>query len=171
MVFSPSVGLVMLACGTVPMLAGVIAVMGLLTLLTGKEVAAECLRAALRNILHGPQLRGRHPVAKCRAVLGAVDTEDVSELSHHRSHMWRHAIMRFRSVVMTIAPVVRFSQEGEAIRLRRAWSEARRGKQYDAARSASFNQRLHLTPGSGGRWLGTVSVAPAQVKRGVRCAR
>ena len=30
------------------------------------------------------------------------------------------------------------------------------------------NQRLHLTPGSGVPWLGTVSVAPAQVKRGVR---
>jgi hypothetical protein len=30
------------------------------------------------------------------------------------------------------------------------------------------NKRLHLTPGSGARWLGTVSVAPAQVKRGVR---
>ncbi len=30
------------------------------------------------------------------------------------------------------------------------------------------NTRLHLTPGSGVRWLGTMSVAPAQVKRGVR---
>ena len=33
------------------------------------------------------------------------------------------------------------------------------------------NQRLHLTPGSGGRWRGTMSVAPAQVKRGVRPLR
>ena len=30
------------------------------------------------------------------------------------------------------------------------------------------NKRLHLTPGSGVRWLGTTSVAPAQVKAGVR---
>ena len=29
----------------------------------------------------------------------------------------------------------------------------------------------HLTPGSGGRWLGTMSVAPAQVKRDVRRLR
>ena len=53
--------------------------------------------------------------------------------------------MRFRSVVMTIAPVVRFSQEVEAIRLRREWSDSRRGKQYDAARSASFNYGVQAT--------------------------
>jgi hypothetical protein len=29
------------------------------------------------------------------------------------------------------------------------------------------NKRLHLTPGSGVPWLGTTSVAPAQVKRSV----
>ena len=28
-------------------------------------------------------------------------------------------------------------------------------------------KRVHLTPGSGVLWLGTTSVAPAQVKRGV----
>ena len=50
--------------------------------------------------------------------------------------------------VMTIAPVVRFSQEVEAIRLRREWSDSRRGKQYDAARSASFNIGLQPTPSS-----------------------
>ena len=75
--------------------------MGLLTLLTSKEVATERLSAALRNVLHGPQRRGRHPVATRRAVLWAVDSEDVSALSHHRSHMGRHAIMRFRRAVMT----------------------------------------------------------------------
>ena len=31
------------------------------------------------------------------------------------------------------------------------------------------NKRLHLTPGSRALWLGTVSVAPAQVKPSVRC--
>jgi hypothetical protein len=34
--------------------------------------------------LHGPQMRGRHPVAKRRAVRGAVDAEDVSEFDHHK---------------------------------------------------------------------------------------
>jgi hypothetical protein len=33
---------------------------------------------------------------------------------------------------------------------------------------AAPNQRLHRTPGSGARWLGIMSVAPAPVKRGVR---
>jgi hypothetical protein len=32
---------------------------------------------------------------------------------------------------------------------------------------AGPNKRLHLTPGSGAQGLGTTSVAPAQVKRGV----
>lgn len=43
---------------------------------------------------------------------------------------------------MTIAPVLRFSQEGEASSRRVEWSDALRGKQYDAARSASFNMGL-----------------------------
>ena len=38
----------------------------------------------------------------------------------------------------------------------------------EAVPSRAPNHRLHLTPGSGVRWPGTVSVAPAQVKRGVR---
>ena len=45
------------------------------------------------------------------------------------------------------------------------------GSQGAVRRSLSHpapNQRLHLTPGSGVRWLGTTSVAPAQVKRSVR---
>src|SRR5438309_7638573 len=38
-----------------------------------------------------------------------------------------------------------------------------------AARGGGPNNRLHRTPGSGVRWLGTVSVAPAPVKPSVRC--
>src|SRR5712691_6116570 len=42
---------------------------------------------------------------------------------------------------------------------------------WSAGEGASISiKRLHLTPGSGVRWLGTTSVAPAQVKRGVRCS-
>ena len=93
-VFQPRVGLVMLACGTVPLRAGVVALMVVLTLLTGKEVATERLRAALRNVVHSPQMRSRYPVAKPRAVRGAVDAEEVCTLSHHRALIGRHAIMR-----------------------------------------------------------------------------
>ena len=38
---------------------------------------------------------------------------------------------------------------------------------WEAVPGRAPNQRLHLTPGSGVPWRGTVSVAPAQVKRGV----
>ena len=99
LVFQPRLGLVILALRTVPILAGVVAVMVLLTRLTGQEVATESFSAARLNVLHGPQMRGRHPVAKLRAVLGAVDAEDVSYLYHHRSLMKRHVITLLRSAV------------------------------------------------------------------------
>jgi hypothetical protein len=92
-------GLVILAFGTVPILAGVVAVMMLLARLTVQEVAAESLSAALLDVLHGPQMRGRHPVAKLCAVLRAVEAEDVSDLYHHRSLIRRHAITLCRRAV------------------------------------------------------------------------
>ena len=86
-VWQPGFGLVILALGTVSILARVIAVMMLLTALTGKELATKSLSVTLLDVLHGPQMRGRHPVAKRRAVRWAVDAEDVSEFDHHRSLM------------------------------------------------------------------------------------
>ena len=38
----------------------------------------------LRNVLHGPQVRGGHLGAECRAVVGAMAAEDVRELDHGR---------------------------------------------------------------------------------------
>jgi len=73
--------------------------MVLLTRLTVKELAAESVRAALLDVLHGPKMSGRHPVATLSAVLGAVDAEDISYLYHHRSLMGRHAILLFHSAV------------------------------------------------------------------------
>lgn len=98
-VFQPSLGLVIPALRTVPMLAGVVAVMVLLTRLTVQEVATERFSAALLNVLYGLQMRGRHPVAKLSAVLGAVEAEDVGYLYHHRSLMRRHTIMLLRRAV------------------------------------------------------------------------
>src|SRR5439155_7791178 len=67
--------------------------------------------------------------------------------------------------VMTIAPVVRFSQAGETLGLLRAWSEALRGTQYNAARSASFNQALHLTAYSLRCAAGVHAASPSQMGR------
>ena len=89
LVFQPLLGLVLLALGTVPVLTGVVAVMIRLAGLTVIDLAAERLRAALLNVLHGPPMTGQHPVAKLRAVLGAMDAENIRDLHHHRSPMRR----------------------------------------------------------------------------------
>jgi hypothetical protein len=95
LVCQPLLGLVILTLGAVSILAGVIAVVGLLAWLTVIEVAAKTLRAALLDVVQSPQMRRGHPVAKFGPVLGAMVVEDVSEFDHHRSAMRR---------VMTCAP-------------------------------------------------------------------
>jgi hypothetical protein len=89
LVVEPLLGLVLLALGTVPVLTGVVAVMVLLAGLTVIDLAAERLRAALRNVLHGPPMTGQHPVVKFGTVRGAMDAENLSDLHHHRSSMTR----------------------------------------------------------------------------------
>ncbi len=83
-VMQPCFGLVILALGTVSMLAGVIAVMVSLTWRTGKELAAKSLGATLLDVPHGVKMRGRHTVAEFGSVRCAVDAEDVSNLYHSR---------------------------------------------------------------------------------------
>jgi hypothetical protein len=85
LVFQPLLGLIMLALGTVPVLTGVVAVVVHLAGLTMIDLAAEGLRAAPFNVLHGPQMTRQHPVAKFRAVPGAMDAENLRDLHHHRS--------------------------------------------------------------------------------------
>jgi len=53
----------------------------------------------------------------------------------------------------------------------RLWGEEGGVSRRTSVPEPAPNKRLHLTPGSGVRWLGAVSVAPAQVKCGVRWLR
>ena len=85
----PFLGLLLLALRTVPVLTGVVAVMIRVAGLTVIDLAAESLRAAPLNVVHGPKMTGKHPVAKFRAVLGAMEAENVSYLHPHRSLMRR----------------------------------------------------------------------------------
>jgi hypothetical protein len=89
LVLQPELGLVILALGTVPVLAGVKAVVILLAVVTVIDLAAKPGRAARLDVLHGPTMRGRHPVAKLGSVRGAMKAEDVSQLHHQRSLMRR----------------------------------------------------------------------------------
>ena len=57
--------------------------------LTVRDLAAERLRAAPLNVLHGSPMTGKHPAATCRAVRGAMEAEYVSDLHHHRSRRRR----------------------------------------------------------------------------------
>ncbi len=63
--------------------------MRLLAAVTLIELTAERLSAALLNILHGPPVTRKQPVAEFSAVIGAMQAEDLSELDHHRSRMTR----------------------------------------------------------------------------------
>lgn len=88
-VVQPCFGLVILALGTVSILAGVVAVMVLLTWRTVKELAAKSLGATLLDVPYGVKMRGRHAVTELGSVRCAVDAEDVSKLYHHRSQKMR----------------------------------------------------------------------------------
>ena len=58
-------------------------------LVTGIELAAKRRSAAAFNVVHGPEVAGKHPVAKFRTVVGAMEAEDVRELHHHRALLRR----------------------------------------------------------------------------------
>ena len=56
---------------------------------TLRELTAERLRTAWLNVLQSPPVAGEHPVAALSAGSGAMHTEDLSALDHHRSRMTR----------------------------------------------------------------------------------
>jgi hypothetical protein len=89
LVFQPMRGLVLLALRTVPVLPGVVAVMLRSAGLTVRDLAAERLRAAPRNVLQSTKMTRTPPVATLRAVLRAMDAEHLSDRHHHSAPMRR----------------------------------------------------------------------------------
>jgi hypothetical protein len=85
LVFQPQLSLVILALGTVAMLAGMVTVMVFLALVTEIESSAKSLGAALLDLLHRPEMRSGHPVSEFCSVVGTVEAEDVGDLDHQRS--------------------------------------------------------------------------------------
>ena len=84
LVCQPLRGVRVLARGTVAVLPRVRAVMVVVTCLAGGALAAETRGAARRNGVHGPQRRGRHPLAELSPVWRAMEAEEVSQLNQGR---------------------------------------------------------------------------------------
>jgi len=77
LIFQPLLGLIILTLGTVPVFAGMIAVVVLLARLTAIDVTAQGFRAALPDGLHGLEMTWEHAIGKLFPVLGSMDAEDL----------------------------------------------------------------------------------------------
>lgn len=75
----PPGGLVVLARGTVPILAGMRALLECLALCALGDMTAKSLGTAWCTLLHGSQVAGGHTVAETGAILGSMESEDVSQ--------------------------------------------------------------------------------------------
>lgn len=105
LVFQPGVGLAMRALGTMPGLTGVVAVMVVSACVTVRELAAKRRSAARLNGVQGAKRRGEHPGAQVRAVVGARDADEVSDLDQHRSLMRRLRAGAPRASAVTVRGV------------------------------------------------------------------
>jgi len=81
----PLIGLLVAALGTVPVLAGVIAVTLLLTLVTEIDLPAASGGAALFDVEHGPEMGRQHAAAELLPVLWAMPPENIGHFQHERT--------------------------------------------------------------------------------------
>jgi hypothetical protein len=82
----PPGGLVVVARGTVPIRAGMRALLECLALCALVDMTAKRLGTAWCNILHGSQVACGQTVAETGAIRGAMESDDVSQLDHDRPH-------------------------------------------------------------------------------------
>lgn len=100
----PRVRGIVLACGTMSLVAGMVTVVGLLAGFAGRHMATKRRSAARCNSLHGSEMAGQHPVPTLCPVCRAVQAKDIGYRSHTRG-----AIRRvIASVAMVSAVAVRW---------------------------------------------------------------
>jgi hypothetical protein len=74
-----------LALGTVPVLAGVVTVMDLVTMLTVAQMTPQRRRPALFDIGHGPPVTGQHPIPIFGSIGLAVLPKYLGQATHGKS--------------------------------------------------------------------------------------
>lgn len=93
-----------LACGTMPIFAGMVTVVGLLAGFAVLHMATKRLSAARFNSLQGSEMAGQHPVPTLGPVCRAVQAQDIGYRSHTRVPRRRLIV----SVAMASALTVRW---------------------------------------------------------------
>ena len=85
----PLIGSAVLACGPVAVLTGMVALVIVVAVFTGVDLAAKRFRTAVFDGLHRTAMAWRHLVPELGSVLRAVEAKALSDLSHDRSSMRR----------------------------------------------------------------------------------
>ena len=78
----PLLRVVIPARGTMPVLAGMIPITGLLARLAEKDLTTERFGATVFNVLHDLVMAGRHVCTKFRAICGPVPAKDLGSCDH-----------------------------------------------------------------------------------------
>ena len=119
MVVEPVLGLVLLARGTGPVLTGVVAVLVRAAGLTVIDLAAAASPCGTAQCPAWPAGDGKQPVTELRAVLGAMDAENVRDLHHHRSPLRRLMASAPRCAALAVRCVSTLRGGGSAVPERR----------------------------------------------------
>ena len=81
----PRMSRAVLACGTVAVLTGVVAILIVVASFTRVDLAAKRFGPTVFDGLHRPEMAGRHLIPERGPVLRAVAAEDLRHLYHDRS--------------------------------------------------------------------------------------
>jgi hypothetical protein len=87
--WQPRIGRAVLACGTMAVFAGMIALRVILAVFTARDVTAKRFCAAVFDRFPGPHMAGQYVVLELGPIGGAMPAEDLGEFDQHRSSMRR----------------------------------------------------------------------------------